>query len=305
MAAPLTFFMRIPDAVTKNLISCYGEQGRDWLERLPQLVAEISDQWELRVSEPFGGGCVAWVAPAVRADGSAAVLKISIMDDETRYEADALAFWEGCGAVRLLRRDTGRGAMLLERLDPGRPLTDLDEGEALRIACGLLRRLWRPLPPGSPFPDVARLLGEWRQQLPALYEKHSRPFAAGLLDRAVRLCDDLLTPRLEQVLGNRDFHFGNILSSTREPWLLIDPKPLAGEPASDTGYLLESLLDPNPDPARAVALARAIALELELDPQRIADWAFLRAVENALWAAGTQPASVATYVATAQSLLPR
>ena len=31
------------------------------------------------------------------------------------------------------------------------------------------------------------------------------------------------------MLVNQDLHADNILSATREPWLVIDPKPLAGE----------------------------------------------------------------------------
>ena len=33
----------------------------------------------------------------------------------------------------------------------------------------------------------------------------------------------------EQVLVNQDLHAGNVLSAEREPWLVIDPKPLLGE----------------------------------------------------------------------------
>ena len=33
----------------------------------------------------------------------------------------------------------------------------------------------------------------------------------------------------EQVLVNQDLHGDNVIAAEREPWLLIDPKPLAGE----------------------------------------------------------------------------
>jgi streptomycin 6-kinase len=33
----------------------------------------------------------------------------------------------------------------------------------------------------------------------------------------------------EQVLVNQDMHADNVIRSRREPWLLIDPKPLTGE----------------------------------------------------------------------------
>ena len=45
------------------------------------------------------------------------------------------------------------------------------------------------------------------------------------------------------MLVNRDAHFGNVLSARREPWLLIDPKPLAGDPAPSVSRTVRALLD--------------------------------------------------------------
>jgi hypothetical protein len=50
---------------------------------------------------------------------SPAVLKLAWPHHEATYEADALAFWGGDGAVRLLEWDRDRWAMLLERAEPG------------------------------------------------------------------------------------------------------------------------------------------------------------------------------------------
>jgi streptomycin 6-kinase len=299
--------MTIPSTVARMILTCYGQEGQAWLDDLPAVVARLCDRWDLRVGRPFGGGCLGFVAPAERADGASLVLKVSFIDDETRHEADALSFWDGDGAVRLLERDPAWGAMLLERLQPGIALLGAeDPEEAVRIACRLLRRLWRPVPERHPFPTVTDLVDAWGRNLPLTYQQHGCPFAPSLLDRAVGLCERFSSaPSGGQVLANRDFHLGNVLSAEREPWLLIDPKPIAGEPAFDTGYLLESLLDPDPDPRRACGLCRLMANELELDPQRIADWAFVRSVENALWAADMQPDAVGTYVAAAEALLER
>jgi streptomycin 6-kinase len=41
----------------------------------------------------------------------------------------------------------------------------------------------------------------------------------------------------EEVIVNWDLHLQNVLSAEREPWLLIDPKPLVGDPAFDAGHL--------------------------------------------------------------------
>ena len=58
----------------------------------------------------------------------------------------------------------------------------------------------------------------------------------------------------ELVVAHQDFHSGNILRATREPWLAIDPKPLVGEREFDTASLLrdrrwELRADPHPEHA--------------------------------------------------------
>jgi streptomycin 6-kinase len=292
----------IPDDVVQMVRNAGGATGRAWLAAVPGMVAEFAARWELSLGPPFEGGCVAWVAPAERADGSRVVLKVSFVDEETRHEAAALALWAGRGGVRLLDAEPERGAMLLERLEPGTPLLDhQDLGEAVSIGCGVLRRLWRPLPTGHPFALVHDLATGWASELPETWERLGRPFERVLLDTAVAWCAELATAE-ELVLVNRDFHLGNVLAAEREPWLAIDPKPLAGERAFDTGHLLRSTLRERPDQARLDHLVEQFAGELALDPARIRAWALVRSVEDALWGLGSGQTDGAWDVACARLL---
>jgi len=50
-----------------------------------------------------------------------------------------------------------------------------------------------------------------------------------LIDAALHALDRLRGSQGEQVLLHQDLHGDNVLRATREPWLVIDPKPLAGE----------------------------------------------------------------------------
>ena len=88
----------------------------------------------------------------------------------------------------------------------------------------------------------------------------------------------------ECVLLHQDFHRGNVLRAEREPWLAIDPKPLAGERAFDARWLLRDLLYREPRIALPVPdLLERLAAELALDAERVRLWTLARAVENALW----------------------
>ena len=156
------------------------------------------------------------------------MIKIRPEDDrEGKYEAAALALWDGYGAVRLLDHDAERRVLLLERCSPGTPLSALDPDDALDVLVGLLARLWKPA--GAPFRPLADEAADWIDHLPGEWESAGRPFERSLLDEVVETLNDLSATQGEQVLVHQDLHAGNVLAAEREPWLVIDPKALLGE----------------------------------------------------------------------------
>ena len=274
----------VPTEVVEMNLKANGEAGRAWLEALPAIVEQLRVRWALSLGPAFEGGCVGFVAPAERPDGERVVLKISFVDEETRYEADALALWDGDGAVRLLDADPDLGALLLERLEPGTYLGDHpDRDEAISIACRLLRTLWRPVPEPYVFMPVRDLALRLARELPERFERFCRPFEATLVRTAVDLFHELAAASEAPILANRDFHLWNILAAEHARWLMIDPKPLVGEPAFDTGHLLRSLLPDAVDRSLVDGLVTRLAAELDLDPGRVRAWAFVRSVDDALW----------------------
>jgi streptomycin 6-kinase len=261
------------------------EEGRQLLAALPRVMATLCERFELTaIGAPWSGGWVGYVVPAERGDGTPAVLKLSLGDEECVLEADALALWDGDGAVRLLDRVTEPNAMLLERCQPGTPLQALPDREAaISVACGVLRRLERPLADGHPFLPVARLAGRYGDWIPTEFRRLGSAFDPGLAALAAELCTSFARDQSPPFLVNRDFHLGNVLAAQREPWLTIDPKPLAGPRAFDTGHLLRDLL---PSRLATGIIGRTVARladELQLAPADVRDWALVRSVENALW----------------------
>jgi streptomycin 6-kinase len=204
-----------------------SEDGRAWLGRLPGLVAECRERWDLWLGRPYPDAYTSLVLPAGRSEGPPAVLKIQFPDRESEREAEALVTWEGRGAVRLLEHDPERRALLIERCEPGTPLADRSDDEALGVMAGLLPRLWRPA--GPPFRPLAEEAAHWAETLPASWERTGRPFERKLLDSTLEALGDLSISQNESVLLHQDLHAGNVLRAAREPWLVIDPKPLAGE----------------------------------------------------------------------------
>ena len=198
-----------------------------WRADVPRLVSECAERWQLTLGEPYPPGAAGHALRVELADGTPAVLKLWFPHRESEHEADALALWAGDGAVRLFDRDDARGAVLLERCEPGAALESIDPDAALDVLIGLLPRSWKPA--GEPFHTLADEAAWWLSYLPERWERCGRPFERRLLDAAVEALSELAPSQGEQVLVNQDLHAGNVLSAAREPWLVIDPKPLLGE----------------------------------------------------------------------------
>jgi streptomycin 6-kinase len=257
--------------------------GAEWLDRLPALVAECAEVWSLRVGKPFSDGNVAWVAPVERPDGSQAVLKVNFPELESEREGDALTHWVGEGAVRLLAEDRSRRALLVERCEPGTQLWAEPDGEAtLRIAAGVVRRLWRTPPTGHRFRLLADVAAAWAEDLPVAWARSGKRFERLLVDRAVAFLREAGPDQGDAVVVHQDFHGGNVLRAAREAWLAIDPKPLVGEREFDTASLLrdrrpELRADPHPE-RRIRRRLDQLASELDLDRERMRGWGIAHAL---------------------------
>lgn len=203
------------------------EDGRAWLDVLPRLVAECARQWQLRVGQAFPTGHVSLAVKATLPDGTAAVLKVQWPHPESEHEAAALDHWDGDGAVRLLAHDVGRHALLLERCTPGTPLSLVGQDAALDAFTRLLPCLWRPA--GAPFRSLAEEAAQWVESIAAVWNAADGRIERKLVDAAVDALRALAPSQGEQVLIHQDLHADNVLRAERQPWLAIDPKPLAGE----------------------------------------------------------------------------
>ncbi len=266
----------VPEFFAERLVSM-EPAARTWLDGLPELAARYAERWELRFEGAPMHGYGGLVLPAVRTDGSRVVLKLGHLTAETLDEPVALTAWAGNGAVRLLDSDAEHGALLLERLDPTRSLEFEPIDDAVRIISVLLRRLAIPVPPGISRDlraEAERLVTE----LPKDWQRLGAPFPRKMLDAAVDVCAQL-GPSAQRLLVNEDLHYENVLGGTREPWLVIDPQPLAGDLEFTTLSLLwnrrtESALDDR---------FAAVVDIAGLDPDRARAWTLVRAVQNWLW----------------------
>jgi streptomycin 6-kinase len=232
------------------------------LEPLARIAEEVATEWGLELGPPFALSTYSYVAPA----GDDAVLKVTPPeDDESDHEAEALALWNGDGAVRLLRRDRDRRALLIERARPGDDISELPDDEATAIAVEVGLRLWRPA--AEPFRWVGDHVSRW-------LDRAERPGHRGreLVPLARELYASLEVGRATLVHG--DFHHHNILRAG-DRHVAIDTKAMLGEPEYDVPSFLRNPLSftmtLDVTERRLAAFAAA-----GLDEGRMRAWAVIR-----------------------------
>ena len=249
------------------------------MDAIQARVTRCEQKWSFVTCRPFAGASHCYVAPAVRADGRTAVVKIGLPTPELRCEIEALRLFDGHGSVRLLEADPEEGMLLLEHLKPGMPLSGQeDHRQAVSIAVQVMRQLWRPVPPAHSFPSIS----DWAAGLGKLRARFSGgtgPLPVRLVEEAETLFAELTSTITDPVVLHGDLHPGNILSAERQHWLAVDPKGVVGEPACELWPMLANAGKPGQIRERVAQVAD----ELGLDRQRIRDWALAQSVLAAWW----------------------
>jgi streptomycin 6-kinase len=256
-------------------------------------VTELDDlvaEWELRADGDAVSGSRSVVLPVRTADGTSAALKVG----SSEHEHLVLRRWNGDGAVRLLRADPHRAALLLERLQP-ESLVGLSDVDACEVVAGLHRRLHIPAMPQ--LPTLASLLEQWADDFASL--PRSAPIPHRLVEQAIGLCRELARDRGDRVLHG-DLHYGNVLAADREPWLAISPKPLNGDPQFELAPMLWHRWDELADSVRFGVQRRFYALvdAAGFDEDRARGYVLVRVVRQAT----LDPDNLTRYVALAKAV---
>ncbi|MFF5639121.1 aminoglycoside phosphotransferase family protein [Streptomyces sp. NPDC012825] len=271
-----------PQRLVRALGETYGETvAAEWLGGLPEEARTALDRGSLdaeRVMAP--GGRSSLVVLVRRPDGSPAALKVAPPFARPDREREALAHWNGWGAVRLLE-GAGEEGILLERLHPEVSLRSLPEAKALLEAAGTVRKLWVEPPAGHGFESVA---GRTARQAEAM-DPHRADAAVGALAAAALAArEELVAGEAETVLLHGNFRQGKVLAGDRAPWLAVGPEPLVGERAYDLARLVrdrvEDLVAASAGASAARRRVNKLADSLDVDRERLRGWTLFRAVES-------------------------
>ena len=208
---------------SQRLSARSGHTSGNGSSALPRLAAECAAAWDLELEEPYDTPR-SLVVPA-----GGAVLKLNAPSHfEADHEADALACWDGQGAVRLLARDDERRALLLERCVPGHACSPRRAPTRSRSWPGSWSDCPAPAPTAHPF-RLARGRGRALDGGGAATLGATAAGRSSARSSRPRSTCSAASTAVRAGSSTRDLHAWNVLRAEREPWLVIDPKPLVGE----------------------------------------------------------------------------
>lgn len=260
-----------------------GISGDEWLAHLPRLVEASLSEWDLTLDGDPMHGSTALVLPVRLRDGSTAVLKVSWPHSDGEHEHLALQRLGGHGAVRLFAANPRRWTILMERLDGGRDL----HGAPIDVACQVIGDLLRQMDREA-LPQLSRLSDRSERLVERLVVAPSA-IPRRFVEQARALLSELLTDNvIDSRMVHTDLHYGNVLAGDRQPWLAIDPKPLAADPAFAVTPALWNRWEEavaSGDVRRHLRRRVSIICErADLNEERAQAWSIVREVQMGLWA---------------------
>ncbi len=258
----------------------HDEPGRAWLDRLPMLVTEQCERWNLQVDGVPRHGSNALVVP-VRTAHTVAALRLAPPGDDISDEAAALSWWAGRGTVRLYDVDVAARALLLERLSVSRSLQSEPLAAAVPVIADLVTQLAVPARPGAT--STADLAAEHAATAEAHWRDTGCPTPRTQLTTSLRLADELARTRPPALSVNGDLHCEQVLAADRAPWLVVDPVLLRGDPEYDVGRVLWSRLDEVPTDAEVRSLVDAFGKAAGVPSDRARSWIVIRSMSYLVW----------------------
>ena len=290
--------MTVPEIVRRRA-ERLGAAGERWLAALPETVAGLEGEWGFVAGEPLAGASTGVVLRVRRLDGTAAVLKLEVPDDEFGDgQARTLAAAGGNGYALLLAEDRARRALLLEALGAPLVAAGMPVEAQVDLLGGLLLRCWRvPLPAGVTPEQVADKAVSLAALVARLWPALGRPCSGRVVDLALEYAERRRRASSvgAAVVVHGDPHPGNALRVlTPRPGavgghVFVDPDGFVADPAYDAGVVLRDWCTEILAAGRADAVPRArrlchlVADRVRLDPRAVWEWGFVERVTTGLF----------------------
>ncbi len=233
---------QFPDHFWQTVGRIFGEEGREWLDHLPDILERCRQKWGLDEGTACPNLSINYIEFTRTKDGLPVALKVGVPNDELLSEMAALRHFDGRGAVRILDSDLELSAFIMQRIHPGTMLWETGGNhEQTRIAASLMLQLHRPLPANHGFPAFS----EWLERSFAFTRTQGDAhelMPRELLKQVEAAFREIDSEKNEDVLLHGDLHHENILLDAQAGWTVIDPKGVCGAGALEVGRYIQNQL---------------------------------------------------------------
>lgn len=250
----------------ERLVTRFGDMASRWWDGVADTIDVLAAQWELRLGDPVPRGGTSLVVRCCRADGRAAVLKLTPEPALARAEAAGLRTWAASKRVpELWAAKESVGALLLEAISSETPMSESVAIHPIDDVVALLQALHavdpRALPEAEPLQQRVQFIFDlWIARCrknPAVHAK----VPTSLLQRGRDLALSLAAEHSPIVLLHGDLHPGNVLDGGAQRGLVaIDPRPSVGDPGFDAVDWVYWHAQPSDWDIRITTLAAALGV---------------------------------------------
>ncbi|MFZ5352390.1 MAG: aminoglycoside phosphotransferase family protein [Bacillota bacterium] len=229
--------MIIPEVLKKTVLSIFGEKGSKWLVDFPAIFEECAEKWKLAYIVPSEHMSINYVCFAQSKLYGDVVLKAGVPHREFYTEVKALDIYDGRNICKCYDHDAKLGAMLLERVRPGKQLTAIsDYAKRYEIAANIISKL----PVSADDVDGFPTFTDWIER--AFKRARSENIVGekllSYIDTAEKHYKELESSSRSRVLLHGDLHHENILLDQSDCWKAIDPKGVIGVPCLEGGRFM-------------------------------------------------------------------
>lgn len=229
----------LPKPVRLKALS-QGESGLRWLAGLEQTVADLAQQWQIRIGELMNGGSEGLVLSAVQVDGTPVVLKIGIPGvSYMANEAHVLRLAAGRGYPRLLSHSKRHNAILMERLGTQLAASGKSTRDQIALICQTLSTAWIPLDTAHGLTTGAEKAQGLADLITTLWQELGQPCLPLTYNLALAFAKERHAAHDpgNAVLVHGDAHASNTLKTLcggdDTSYKFVDPDGLFAEPAYD------------------------------------------------------------------------
>ncbi|MDN4494749.1 aminoglycoside phosphotransferase family protein [Ureibacillus aquaedulcis] len=246
----------------EKIKAAFGNEGEQWLRQLPETLERLCNQWGVTIEgEPsnLSYNYVAYVQDAM---------------NDFSNEIQATEAFQGEGFVILYKNDETLGGILLERLQPGRMLKEVEKEAQTDIYLEVWNKLNRQA--SKELPSIHNWFHALVNPVPNdfITQEH--------IEWALRYKKEIEDTSAGNVHLHGDLHHENILHDHERGWLAIDPKGVQGDIYFD--YISFLFNDLNGDLELLETRVKQMAQMQLLDEQRLRKAAIALLTVQVLWA---------------------